>query len=246
MVTAGSAGSLDIAKKSFTNAFIGLIIILSAWLIVDTLMRGLIGGNGDIKGYGPWTDIKCASQAAVDEKRGFFDVEEYGAGDTLSTDTYNNGAGIDSQVMASIGKGNTAIVAYAQKMDAQNCQYSQAYRNGCRGNPGYTDCSDLVNNAYRAAGCTSPGPNTLPIYHNPKAIPVASAPLSTLQAGDAIVYRYKDNKGVEHGHIVTCMSAGCTQVIHASTEKSGIKVSNSSSFYGRAGAKVIRASDFCK
>jgi hypothetical protein len=78
MVTAGSAGSLDIAKKSFTNAFIGLIIILSAWLIVDTLMRGLIGGNGDVKGWGPWSSVRCdISQAGVDEQSGFFAVNEY-------------------------------------------------------------------------------------------------------------------------------------------------------------------------
>ena len=80
MVVSGSSGSLEAAKKSFTNAFIGLIIILAAWLIVDTLMRGLLGGNGDIKGYGPWSDVKCATQAGVDEQADFFDVSEWAAG----------------------------------------------------------------------------------------------------------------------------------------------------------------------
>ena len=83
MVVSGSSGSLEAAKKSFTNAFIGLIIILAAWLIVDTLMRGLLGGNGDIKGYGPWSDVKCATQAGVDEQADFFDAEAWKPGDVM-------------------------------------------------------------------------------------------------------------------------------------------------------------------
>lgn len=83
MVVSGSSGSLEAAKKSFTNAFIGLIIILAAWLIVDTLMRGLLGGNGDIKGYGPWSDVKCATQAGVDEQADFFDAEAWKPGDIM-------------------------------------------------------------------------------------------------------------------------------------------------------------------
>jgi Type IV secretion system pilin/Lysozyme like domain len=86
MVVSGSSGSLEAAKKSFTNAFIGLIIILSAWLIVDTLMRGLIGGNGDIKvsNWGPWAAVRCdITQAAVGEQAGFFDAESWAPGDIM-------------------------------------------------------------------------------------------------------------------------------------------------------------------
>jgi LAS superfamily LD-carboxypeptidase LdcB len=92
MVTSGgNPGALSAAKKSFTNAFIGLIIILSAWLIVDTFMRGLLGDNGDIKisNYGPWTDVKCATQTEVDEQTGFFSVEDYDPGDPNDQTEYS-------------------------------------------------------------------------------------------------------------------------------------------------------------
>lgn len=40
------------AKKMFGHVAGGLVILLSAWLIVDTLMKALLGGN-----FGPWNDI---------------------------------------------------------------------------------------------------------------------------------------------------------------------------------------------
>ena len=76
MVTKGSAASLQDAKSSFTNAFIGLIIILTAWLIVDTLMRGIVKGGGNIDGYGPWQTVRCAVQAGVENKDDYFGGDE--------------------------------------------------------------------------------------------------------------------------------------------------------------------------
>ena len=40
------------ARKIFSNVTIGLVIILAAWLVVDTLMKAVLGGN-----FGPWNDI---------------------------------------------------------------------------------------------------------------------------------------------------------------------------------------------
>ena len=48
VVSQGNQSALESAKSKFTNAIIGFIIILSAWLIVDTLMRGLLGNGGRI------------------------------------------------------------------------------------------------------------------------------------------------------------------------------------------------------
>ena len=51
------------AKKKITNAFIGLIIVLAAWLMVDTLMRAVLPGDvGVIEGWGPWNTIACFEQ----------------------------------------------------------------------------------------------------------------------------------------------------------------------------------------
>jgi hypothetical protein len=63
IISQGNPGALSDAKQSFTNAFIGLIIILTAWIFVDTLMRQLLkGGTGDVNGYGPWSKVQCIDQ----------------------------------------------------------------------------------------------------------------------------------------------------------------------------------------
>ena len=41
------------AKETITNVAFGLIIILSAWLIVDTIMRTLMGSES----YLPWNNL---------------------------------------------------------------------------------------------------------------------------------------------------------------------------------------------
>ena len=63
VTSGGNPSALSDAKSKFTNAFIGLLIVLSAWLVVDTLMRGLVGNGGEIEGYGPWSQVYCARQA---------------------------------------------------------------------------------------------------------------------------------------------------------------------------------------
>jgi hypothetical protein len=66
VTSAGNQTALNDAKSKFTNAFIGLIIVLAAWLLVDTLMRGLIkGGEGEIEGFGLWSEIECVAPRVV-------------------------------------------------------------------------------------------------------------------------------------------------------------------------------------
>lgn len=64
MVTSGgNPSSLQAAKDKFKNAFIGLIIVLAAFLLVDTVMRTLLkGGAGEVSGYGPWSKVQCHFQ----------------------------------------------------------------------------------------------------------------------------------------------------------------------------------------
>ena len=55
LTAAGSTEKYMKAKRIFSNVVIGLVIILCSWLIIDTLMRTLVG-NGS--GYGkPWNKI---------------------------------------------------------------------------------------------------------------------------------------------------------------------------------------------
>ena len=69
VTSGGNPSALNAAKDKFTNAMIGLLIVMSAWLIVDTLMRSLVGGGetgaiaGEMEGWGPWSKVKCQVQA---------------------------------------------------------------------------------------------------------------------------------------------------------------------------------------
>jgi hypothetical protein len=108
LVIEGNPAALNAAKESFTNAFIGLIIFLSAWLIVDTLLRQLLDGkNGEIAGWGPWTQVKCTSQTKLEDvEKGYF------AGDPAYT---------AAQVQATYGTVGSGSMANATTYSAGNC-----------------------------------------------------------------------------------------------------------------------------
>ncbi len=65
-----SAGNMSQVKKGkdvFVNVLIGFMIMLSAWLIVDTVMKTFIASNGN-QGetiFGPWNTVDCSAQRAV-------------------------------------------------------------------------------------------------------------------------------------------------------------------------------------
>ena len=81
VTSGGNPSALSEAKSRFTNAFIGLLIVLSAWLIVDTLMRGITNGtNGQITGYGPWSQIQCMQQTEATTDPDTLDIDTSEAG----------------------------------------------------------------------------------------------------------------------------------------------------------------------
>lgn len=66
VTSGGNQSALAAAKTKFQNALIGIIIVLAAWLIVDTVLRGLLKSgdlsvfnNGNYSGWGPWAQIEC-------------------------------------------------------------------------------------------------------------------------------------------------------------------------------------------
>ncbi len=63
VTSGGNQSALDDAKSKFQNAVVGIIIVMSAFLIVDTLMKGVLkGGTGEITGFGPWSEVQCQVQ----------------------------------------------------------------------------------------------------------------------------------------------------------------------------------------
>jgi hypothetical protein len=71
VTSAGNQSALEAAKSKFKNGIIGLLIVMSAWIMVDTIMKGLLtGGTGNVSGYGPWSEVKCQIQTVVTEGGG--------------------------------------------------------------------------------------------------------------------------------------------------------------------------------
>ncbi len=259
VTSGGNHHALDEAKSRFVNAVIGLLLVLSAWLIVDTIMRGLVGDaghegqipkGGSVSGWLVWSEVQCYSQATTTART--FTPENFTPDESIpgpaSTIPVQGIGNVNLPPGVSAGAGSSAIVAYAIAMDNRQCQYSQSRRNSCSGTPGYTDCSELVHNAYLAAGCRSPGNWTGTIIQS--AGPIGSP--AALRAGDLLVRRSADD-----GHVVICMANGCAQVIHAQgrgapdsqpatiAPANQITISGGSGFYGDSRYRVVRAAQFC-
>jgi hypothetical protein len=68
VTSAGNESAWSGAKSMLTNVIIGFVIVLSAWLIVDTLMKAFVDPDfSDSEGnkFGPWNEIEDCG--------GFFD-----------------------------------------------------------------------------------------------------------------------------------------------------------------------------
>ena len=207
MTSAGNTSKSGGAKEIIKDALIGLVVALAAYLILYVINPDLIKINLKPLPLGSGGGTGVGNTAPV------------GSGNTIQ----------------GVGCGKTVDVA--QQMKSANCVYNQTLRNGCSGNPGYTDCSNLVETSYRQAGCSSPGGNTASIYSNSQPI----GDRNSLRAGDLIVRRNGNS-----GHVVMCENDGCSTVIHAPGTGRPI-TSRSSSYYLNPswGGQVVRASNYC-
>src|SRR3989338_4716466 len=59
VVSGGNESKVNQAKGIMTNAIIGLVVVLAAWLIVDTIMKNFFRVPG--AGYGGWNQIQCVT-----------------------------------------------------------------------------------------------------------------------------------------------------------------------------------------
>lgn len=126
LVTAGgNPSALQSAKGMFVNGLIGFLIVLSAWLLVDTVMRGLVGSNGEVEGWGPWADIHCFSQTTPATVAGSIAVAEAedtaliaaGLATTSIIGAPVSNCGFDESTLVSIpgGGGHQAIASVASR-----------------------------------------------------------------------------------------------------------------------------------
>ena len=91
LITAGgNTQALSAAKSKLVNALIGILIVLAAWLLVDTIMRQLLvdGDLSQYSGFGVWSEIECGSMTET-----FARVTEFPPEDTVTTVTLSPSAG---------------------------------------------------------------------------------------------------------------------------------------------------------
>jgi D-alanyl-D-alanine carboxypeptidase/Type IV secretion system pilin len=111
VVSGGDSGAKSAAKSGFTSAFIGLFIMLGAFLVVDTIMRGVVrGSDGEIEGYGPWAEIKCAQQTAVGIQTVEFDEEDFSTYIIPSGGVTGGGTGTGPAKTLTLANGTTVSV----------------------------------------------------------------------------------------------------------------------------------------
>jgi hypothetical protein len=68
VTSGGNPEAKSNAKSKLVNALVGLIIVFGAWILVDTIMRGLLAsGTDEISGYGPWSQVKCGTQTQSED-----------------------------------------------------------------------------------------------------------------------------------------------------------------------------------
>ncbi len=57
--SAGNEENIQKAHTIFKNVFIGMLFVLLAWVIVDTIMKTLFSESSLGQRYGPWYQIRC-------------------------------------------------------------------------------------------------------------------------------------------------------------------------------------------
>jgi hypothetical protein len=160
MISTGSKGMIEKAKKALTYSLTAFVIGMGSWLFVNIVMQ-MVGYKHPTGGN--WWQFTCDTT----QTRG---PAVTSAGPTQSSG--NNGTGNLN------GKGCDGVVQNIQAMNGWT--YTQGSN---RMSDGYGDCSSTTSRAYTAAGCQNPGGNTNEMYG--KASEMGDP--STLKAGDALV-----------------------------------------------------------
>jgi hypothetical protein len=115
----GNQSALDAAKDKFQNAIIGIIIMMAAWLIVDTLLRGILaGGGGNVLGFGPWSQVQCYLQTEPDRYEGGAIINEGTMPTTPTNPNPTNPVTPTGQLVSYAGyQFDQAILANVQHLD---------------------------------------------------------------------------------------------------------------------------------
>jgi hypothetical protein len=65
VTSTGNSAAKEKAKSMITNGFVGFVIVLAAWLLIDYGMRFLVADPGDTVPFGAWNSVECVAQPEV-------------------------------------------------------------------------------------------------------------------------------------------------------------------------------------
>ena len=63
LTAGGDTGKIEKGKRALTNGLWGLLIIIIAWLLVDTILKAFVDQNfyNNFSGFGPWNSFPSCS-----------------------------------------------------------------------------------------------------------------------------------------------------------------------------------------
>lgn len=141
----GNEAMVSKAKGMFTNIGIGILIVIASWLIIDTIMKGLLP-NGSINGFGPWNEISCVAQPAVNEATrgsvfagggvagGTCEVMTAGPCNPANLEKYFPGAGVAASEVCSVESGGAPVASGSDlccgSHNPADCKKSQSFSGG--------------------------------------------------------------------------------------------------------------------
>lgn len=272
MVSAGNTSKTGIAKGIITDAILGLIIALGAYLILYVINPDLVKITLSMRslGTGISTGETCNDVCSGKEEgascpcngsNGKCESGTCKVVDACTTACSGRAEGADcscsnlsgkcesGRCKIDVGSGCSAIVSVAQTMrSCCYCNPDNGMKNSCS-NPGK---------------CARNGCSGSPAYTDCSGLVMSSyksagcrVPGSTAKSMNSLGEAYSgDPSSLKAGdllastkHVVICMSDGCGQVIHASNSspppRGGVKTNNGSDYYGKSNFRVVHASRFC-
>ena len=159
VTSGGNPAAKTSAKKKLTNAIIGFIIVLAAWLIVDTFMRTLLSGTGGKINGKFWYEIECASQAKAEDTGSEAVPTPEGvdcSDESALMEKYNGSpkGAVNSQLLELIScyRGDAAIEAALDTSQIYTVDRSHPICALTNGNPVCGACSHGVNSCHYGRG----------------------------------------------------------------------------------------------
>lgn len=122
VTSAGNPAAKNQAKDRMTNAFIGFLIVLAAWMAVDALLRGLAGDDFGAGGDMAWNDIECVDQPNL---KGYSNSFNFSS--TLACASSGGTYDCSAQIEACLASNPNADAQYNSSGDAIVCNSTGSY-----------------------------------------------------------------------------------------------------------------------